>query len=193
MLAAARTLFTQRGFNEVGIRALAAAADATPAMIHYYFGDKEGLYVAMLEDAIGTLLVQLRDLAVSPSSADPIRGFLQLYIGTLARDPWIPRLLIREVLAEGAPFRERFINEFASPAAKFVPTFLRKDSMQRRLRKDLDPVLATLSLIGMAAFPFIAYPVVSRVYGIQINEEFRERFIAHTAQLFLHGAARGGS
>ncbi len=192
LLAAARKLFTRRNFSDVGVRELAAAANATPAMVHYYFGDKEGLYVALLEDIIHGLLAQLRDLGSAPDSSDPVRGFVRLYIGTLARDPWIPRLMIREVLAEGAPYRERFIAQFASQAATFLPALLRKQKTDGRLRGDLDPVLAALSLVGMAAFPFIAFPVVSRVFDITLGDEFRDRFVAHTARLFLEGAGGGG-
>jgi TetR/AcrR family transcriptional regulator len=191
LTAAARALFTRRAFNEVGIREIAAAANATPAMIHYYFGDKEGLYVAMLEDVLQRLLAQLHEAATAGTGGDPLVALLRIYITTLARDPWIPRLLVREVLVEGAPFRDRFIKDFASQGAVFVPALLRDAIANGRLRADLDPILATLSLVGMAAFPFIAFPVASRVFQISIDAEFRERFIAHTARLFLRGAAAG--
>src|SRR5678815_6090761 len=49
LLEAARRLFLARGFAAVSIREIAAEAGATAAMIHYYFGDKLGLYRAMLE------------------------------------------------------------------------------------------------------------------------------------------------
>jgi hypothetical protein len=99
---------------------------------------------------------------------------------------------VREVLVEGAPFRDRFIKDFASQGAVFVPALLRDAIADGRLRADLDPILATLSLVGMAAFPFIAFPVASRVLNVSMDPEFRDRFIAHTARLFLDGAAAGG-
>ena len=47
LLAAARELFARRGFDAVSTRELARAAGATPAMVHYYFGDKHGLFRAL--------------------------------------------------------------------------------------------------------------------------------------------------
>jgi AcrR family transcriptional regulator len=193
LLEQARKLFVGRGFHEVGTREIATAAGVNPAMIHYYFGDKEGLYRAMLERAAAGLVARLGAIVRSGDERDdPIPALLGLYVGTLAADPWIPRLVIREVLSDGAPFRDEFVERFASRAAKLFPELLRRQIEKGRLRADLDPVLVTLSLMGMTIFPFLAYPVVRRVFGIEIDDDFRQRFIAHTERMFREGAMRKG-
>ncbi len=48
LVEAATLLFAQRGFDGVGIREIATAADANSAMVAYHFGSKEGLYQAVL-------------------------------------------------------------------------------------------------------------------------------------------------
>src|SRR5262245_15696503 len=96
----ARELFVQRGFGEVSVREIARAAGVTPAMIGYYFGDKQGLYEAMLSSVFDTLLARVRELAAeSPSSTAPIEAFIRVYVGTIAAQPWLPPLLLREVIA----------------------------------------------------------------------------------------------
>jgi AcrR family transcriptional regulator len=204
LLEAARKLFAGRGFHEVSTREIARAAGVNPAMIHYYFDDKEGLYKAMLGDAAERLVSQATEIAVAgaPSRRSeggaaeafngPIPDLLRLYIGTLLHDPWIPRLMIREVLSDGAPFRREFIERFASRAAALIPELVRRERQAGRLRDDLDPVLTTLSLMGMAVFPFLAFPVAREVFGLELNEEFRDRLVAHTTKLFTEGAAAGG-
>jgi TetR/AcrR family transcriptional regulator len=213
LLGAARQLFAGRGFHEVGTREIARAAGVNPAMIHYYFGDKEGLYKAMLVDALEHLVAQVSAIAASDSpaatktpvtrgkagaSADgaggPIPALLRLYTSTLLRDPWIPRLMIREVLSDGAPFRKEFIERFASRAAQLIPELVRQERAAGQLRQDLDPVLTTLSLMGMTVFPFLAFPIAREVFGFELNEDFRDRFVRHTVKLFQQGAAaKGGS
>jgi len=59
LLMAARDLFTQHGFEGTSTRRIAAEARATPAMIHYYFGDKHGLYRALIEEIIHPVLENL--------------------------------------------------------------------------------------------------------------------------------------
>lgn len=189
LLEAARGLFAERGFNEVSTREIARAAGVNPAMIHYYFGDKEGLYKAMLERVFERLFSELGKLATVPQPANPIADLLSLYAATLSRDPWIPRLMIREVLSEGAPFREEFIERFAGPASKLIPGLIGGEKKAGRLRDDLDPNLTALSLIGMTLFPFLAFPVTQRVFGIRLDDEFRERFVDHTLKLFFEGAS----
>ena len=101
LLDAARSLFIVKGFGNVGTRELARAAGVSPAMIPYYFGDKQGLYEALVEDAIGHVLARLQSLAAHGGDRreDPVDAFLTAYLDTLIAEPWIPQLLVREVLA----------------------------------------------------------------------------------------------
>jgi AcrR family transcriptional regulator len=46
ILAAARDVFAERGFDGASIRAIAATAGVDPALVHHYFGPKEQLFLA---------------------------------------------------------------------------------------------------------------------------------------------------
>lgn len=46
ILDAARGLFAERGYDRTTLRAVGAAAGVDPALIHHYFGNKEGLFTA---------------------------------------------------------------------------------------------------------------------------------------------------
>jgi AcrR family transcriptional regulator len=67
ILDAARKLFAQNGYERATVRAIAAAAGVNPAMVHYFFGSKERVFVAALElpatpaDVIAVLLDGPRD------------------------------------------------------------------------------------------------------------------------------------
>lgn len=195
LLDAASRLYAHRAFGEVSLRRIASEAGVTPAMVHYYFGDKEGLYEAMLERAFGRLLEQVRRVASeeparhATGETDAVLGrLLRVVTSTLAAEPWIPALMVREVLAEGGRFRERFIAAYASQMAELLPGLIRRESEAGRFRDDLDPRLAFLSFMGMTVFPFVARPVVERVLGLAYDEEFLRRFREHTERMFLEGA-----
>lgn len=51
ILAVATREFAEKGFNGARVDEIAARTDTSKRMIYYYFGDKEGLYVAVLEEA----------------------------------------------------------------------------------------------------------------------------------------------
>jgi len=159
-------------------------------MIPYYFGDKQGLYDALVEDAIGHVLARLQSLAAEGGGRreDPIEAFLTAYLDTLIAEPWIPQLLVREVLAHDSPLRRRFRESFAGPARAALGSMIADERERGRLRADLDPALATLSLIGMTAFPFLVHPVLGDLFEYRLDAEFRDRFQQHTRRLFLDGA-----
>jgi AcrR family transcriptional regulator len=52
ILEAARTVFAEKGYDSGSIRAIAAAAEVDPALVHHYFGTKEKLFLACLNAPI---------------------------------------------------------------------------------------------------------------------------------------------
>jgi AcrR family transcriptional regulator len=48
VLGAARQLFAERGYDGASVRDIAAAAGVDPALVHHYFGTKQGLFLAVL-------------------------------------------------------------------------------------------------------------------------------------------------
>ena len=181
LLHAAGRLLAARGLEALSLRAIASAAGVTPAMVHYYFGDKRGLTDALLERALARVLERL-------AGARGIDDLPATVASTFGADPWIPALLVREVLAEGGGYRQRFIDTYASKVARLVPAMLEAGIAAGRLRSDLDPRLAFVSLLGMMAFAFVARPVLEPVLQLRYDADFVARFAEHTRRLFLEGA-----
>src|SRR5262245_59580645 len=120
LLDAAGRLYALRGPEAHSLRAIAEAAGVTPAMVHYYFGDKHGLTEALLERALARIFERVagtRGLADLPATVASAFG----------AEPWIPPLLVRQVLAEGGRFRERFIESYATRLAKLIPGMLKSE------------------------------------------------------------------
>jgi AcrR family transcriptional regulator len=190
LLSAARNLFLRYGFRSVSSRQVAAAAGVNPAMIHYYFDGKEGLYRAMLESAIAPIVSRLQAMLGEPRSAD-VDGLVRTYMQVLAANPWIPGLIVREVLTPDGSFRQAFVRDFAGRFAPMLRKIIGREIERGRLRGDLDPSLTVVSILGLALFPFISLPVTTRVLGIDASEAGIEELITHTVRVLLHGIARG--
>ena len=188
LLATAQRLFLARGFAPVTIRQIAAAAGSSPATIHYHFGDKLGLYRAMLESAIAPMAETLQRLA-DPDRVEQVdfAEVIRLYTRTLAANPWIPALIVQEVLAEGGRFREQFIENFAGRLAPLFIAIFQREQVRGTIRADLDPKLAALSAISMTVFPFLARPVTSRVLGVVVEGDAVEHLAAHTIRVLFEG------
>lgn len=189
LLDAANKLFLKHGFERVTARQIAVAAGTTAAMIHYYFGNKVGLFRAMLERAIGPVRELIAgSLAQAGSGVDPA-VLIRTHMQTIAANPWIATLIVNEVLAERGRFRATFIRDIAGRHAPLVMELLQRGRASGKVREDLDVRLAALSLMSLCMFPFLARAVAGPVLGLKYDDDELERLIAHTAKLFTAGAA----
>ena len=188
LLKAARQLFTEQGFEATTTKQIAARAGANAAMIHYYFNDKAGLHGAMLQEAMAPILDGLERVARDPTGI-ALEDIFDLYMRTLSARPWLPRLVVREVLPENGRLRKLFQEQVVARAVRAIPVLIRRSQRSGALRADLDPVLVTLSMASLAVFPFLAADLIRPALGIEYDGEFIDRLIAHTRELFQHGTA----
>jgi TetR/AcrR family transcriptional regulator len=187
LLAAARELFLKYGYRAVSSRQVAAAAGANPAMIHYYFGNKHGLFHAMIEQAIAPAIAQLNAMLDAPAASASTARMLETYMGIVAANPWIPGLLLREVFAPDAPYRSRFISDFGSKFAPRIADLVEREARAGHVRGDVDPKLAVVSFLSLGLFPFLALPVWTRALGVKGSRGEIARLIEHTARVFREG------
>ena len=189
LLEAAEKLFLKHGFERVTARQIAAAAGTTPAMIHYYFSNKLGLFQAMLDSAIAPLRERLAVLLLQRDGALDIPSLIAMHMRTVATHSWIPLFILNEVLVEKGRFRATFIREIASRHLPLVVELLERGRVAGAFRQDLNPKLTALSLLSLCMFPFLTRPVSSVALGLKYEGEELEQLIEHTARLFLGGIA----
>lgn len=185
LLQAARNLFLANEFKAVSVRQIAAAAGVNGAMVNYYFGGKQGLYLAMVEELLQRLQDSLADMGTGADMS--IAAFSTQYCRLLAENPWWPNFMVREVLFSDGAIRSAIIEKMSTIFAPQLLQAVRREISQTHFRSDLDPRLTLLSLMGMTVFPFVAKPMVERVFEIPVDSDFAERLAAHNTQLFLHG------
>jgi len=102
LLAAGTKLFAAHGFHGVAVDAIVAAAGCNKRMLYHYFGDKEGLYAAVLQ-AVYTRMeqVEMKPLPAAATTADVVREMMARHFEFLARDPEFVNLLMWENLNQG--------------------------------------------------------------------------------------------
>ncbi len=187
LLRAARELFLRYGYRAVSSRQIGAAAGVNFAMIRYYFGGKPGLYREILQ---GLLPAQLADFeAWADGGGGQLEDVFANIVRVWAANPWIAGFVLREVLPPGGPMRAMFLREFPERLAPHIERVVKEQMRRGGLRADLDPGLLVLSMVSLAIFPFLAFALTNRVFGVRHDEEFVSRFIAHTHALLTRGVA----
>jgi TetR/AcrR family transcriptional regulator len=185
--AAARELFARQGFEAVSLRQVAEASGVTPAMVHYYFGGKQGLWLAVLEDYLEEALGAM--LAARAEIEGP--GGLAVYVARhaelLGRQPWVAPLLFREVVLGGGPSAD-FVQRFPAQLRDMLRGAIAKARNRREISPELDTDLLVLSLLSAAVFPFLLRPMIEQVLEIPVDAAFAARWAAHAGRLFHQGA-----
>jgi len=188
LLAAAQAVFVEHGFHAASLRRIAALAGVNPAMIHYYFGNKKGLYRAMLKAELEPVVDQLAELADTGGDGRHFaERVLALYADTISKRPWLPALIARDVLVSEGPARRVFVEVLGKRIGTLLPELIRREQAAGSLREDLDPRLAALSLISLAVFPMLALPVAGPIVGYGLNRESLDRLVRHHTKLFREG------
>src|SRR5512145_2495096 len=93
ILAAAERHFAERGFEAARLEDIAADVGIRRAAIFYYFGDKEELYAAVLDELFDAAMATLPSHG---SAVERLEGALIGWIDFVARRPSVARLILRE-------------------------------------------------------------------------------------------------
>ncbi|HJN97243.1 MAG TPA: TetR family transcriptional regulator [Gammaproteobacteria bacterium] len=181
----ARQHFLSRDFKAVSIRQIAESAGVNGAMVNYYFGGKQGLYMAMVDGMLAELEANLTDLG--DDSHMSLADFSNSYCLLLARNPWWPNFMVREVLFSEGEIREAIIEKFGNIIGPRLVGLVEREISQGHFRAELDPRLTVISLMGMTIFPFLARPVMEQVFKLELNETTAATIAAHNTQLFMTG------
>ena len=96
LIRAARPLFAQRGYADVGTPEIAAVAGVTRGALYHQFSDKLSLFTAVLEQLEEELVARLADQVAASDPPDPLAALSAALDGWLdaCRDPALVRIAL---------------------------------------------------------------------------------------------------
>jgi TetR/AcrR family transcriptional regulator len=167
ILEAALQEFADKGFAGARVDAIARRARINKRMLYHYFGDKEGLFRAVLRRKISE-----RQALVESAPDDPAES-LQLWFDRACKDMnWI-RLLEWEALQSAD---KKLINERERRAA-FARAVerIRRRQASGHLSGEFDPRHLLLAMTGLTTHPF-AFPQLTRlITGRRVSDPVFQR------------------
>jgi len=92
LLAIARRLFAQKGYDATSLRDIAEAAQITKAALYYYFPNKDALYERVVIESMAALLAEVQAaVARVQTPTEKVRAFLRASAESmeLRRDQWV--------------------------------------------------------------------------------------------------------
>jgi TetR/AcrR family transcriptional regulator len=150
LLSAAVELFAQQGVAATTFAMIAERAALTPAMLHYYFEDRERLLDAVVQERMAPVITSVWDPVRRDRPATVlIRGIVERLLDGIERMPWIPSTWIREVLNEGGMLRRRVLSHVPFEKVRIVSAAIQREQAARNLNRNVDPVLFIFSVLGL--------------------------------------------
>lgn len=162
VLDAAVQEFAQKGYSGARVDTIAARAKANKQLIYYYFGNKLGLYEAVLDTMIGHTAEQL-DVH---GKHEHVSQAVQTHIDNLLNgsNEWI-RFWLWEAL-EQTTTRRRRNTARAKAWARWVDEFARAQE-RGEISKKYDPKMLALAVNSIIVMPYMTPTVGKLIAGVE--------------------------
>jgi TetR/AcrR family transcriptional regulator len=193
LLDAATLVFAERGFAGARIDEIAARAGVNKALIYAYYGDKKGLYRAVL----GAHAAAFTDPVISENmveEAGPRRALEELirrYFRALLIDRPFARLLAWELLSHGREGREVILDS-SGPLLQLLSELVRRGRESGELPTALDPELFRSTVIALGLGYTVQHSAMLLARSREGTERTDEEFVDYACHLLLEPPERGG-
>ncbi|MDI1464817.1 TetR family transcriptional regulator [Catellatospora sp. KI3] len=177
ILAAARNLFAERGFDAATMRAIGAEAEVDPALVHHYFGTKEKLFIAAMQFPVDPqqLVAEVTAGGRDEAGARLVRTFLSIWDSPVGA---IGASLLRSAVSN--EWTLKLLREFlTTQILRRVLAELQLDPAQAQLRASL--VVSQIGGLAFARYILKLEPIAS------LPSEQLVGMIAPNVQRYLTG------
>ena len=177
LLTAARREFASRGLAGARVDDIAGRAGVNKQLVYHYFGDKDALYLAVLEWVYEEIRTQERRLnleGLPPEKA--IKKLIESSFDHLAAHPDFIVLLNDENRGGARHVRgSRKLEAMHSPLVSLVSTILGEGIKAGIFRKGINPVHLYISIAGLSYFYFSNTPTLSAIFGKDLSSASAKR------------------
>jgi len=173
ILEAATIEFASKGLGGARVDEIALRSRANKRMIYHYFGSKQGLYIAVLEDALGNLRAQ--ELRLDVEHLDPLEGLVQLFdfmTDHFEANQSLVRLLTNENLQK-ARFMQKSatIREMSWPVLTMISRLIERGTEDRVLIDGLDPLRVYVMMVALSQFHLSNVHTLSVIFDRDLSDK----------------------
>lgn len=192
LLAAATAEFARNGFAGARIGRLCKQAGTTVRMVYHYFGSKSGLYIAVLEEAMGEL--RAAELKLDVDDTTPLLGLLRLFDfihDHFDANPQLISLLSTENLAQARYLKQSAkIPAMSSPVPKLIERLVRRGVDEGSIRRSVDPLRLYVMMVALSYFHLSNVHTLSAIFDEDLTREGWRRQQRRDARAMVEGYLR---
>ena len=188
ILDAATGEFARYGLGGARVDRIAARAGANKRMLYYYFGDKERLFLAVLESAYARIREaeqQLSLLDVAP--VESVRRLIEFTWNYYVAHPEFMTLLNSENLHQARHLKKsRYARVLNSPLIETLGVVLERGRREGSFRPGVDPLQLYISIAALSYFYLSNNHTLSAVFGRNLATAATKRArVRHMTEVIL--------
>ena len=185
LLQAAGTVFKKKGLQGASINDVAAEFGSDRASVYYYYGSKEEIFLELVREVVEELVLIAEAISASQDPAGArLAGIIEALFDSYERHYPYQHLYVQEDLsrvgagagADVAVLGERFMAALNAVAVEGIES--------GQFRKDVDPQLLSLAVIGSVNWSHRWFKPGGRLTGSEIGRS--------VADLYLSGVTNAG-
>ncbi|WP_138470414.1 TetR/AcrR family transcriptional regulator [Poseidonocella sp. HB161398] len=173
ILQAATREFADNGYNGGRIERIVQLTETSKRMIYYYFGDKEGLWRAVLEEAYTSIRAQETELDLA--DLPPLEALRKLFVFTFdhhRRNADFIRLVMIENIRGGHVLAASTkIRDLNRPVVAMLEDICRRGAEDGTLRPDLCPLQLHWELSALSFFNMSNRATFAGIFGAGLHDE----------------------
>jgi AcrR family transcriptional regulator len=188
ILDAAKEEFAAHGLAGARVDRIATKAGANKRMLYYHVGNKEDLYLAVLEGAYEKIRAEERSLALEHlDPPEAIRTLIDFTWNYFLRNPEFLALLNSENLARAKHLkRSTKVKSMHSPFVEMIRTVVRRGVEGGDFQASVDPVQLYISIASLSFFYLSNSATLGFIFGRDLlSKEAKDERLDHMVALVL--------
>jgi AcrR family transcriptional regulator len=195
LIEAAGPVFAEHGFQSATVREICARAGANVAAVNYHFGDKLGLYTAVLKESVRAAKVRVFQNILSREAPpeEILRGVIRARLQSANRTglpDWHFTIMVHE-MAQPTPAMSRVVKEIVRPIHERMLELI--GSITGLPPHGEKNRLCVLSVMGQVLMYILQGPFLARIWPeLKMMPEQLDRIADHIADFslaYLHSLA----
>jgi len=194
ILNAATFEFADKGLSGARVDAIAERAGANKRMLYHYFGNKEALYLAVMEEAYQSIRAAEQALELeSRPPIDAIKELVRFTFNYFVEHPEFMRLLNNENLYNAQYIRQSAkIRKLHFPLVDYIEMVLKRGEAEGIFRAGVDPVQLYISIAGLGYFYLSNSATLGTIFGRDLlTEQARDTRLGHIINIVVDHLTTG--
>lgn len=192
ILEAAEEEFARKGFDGARMRDVAQVAGVNHALLHHYFGDKESLFRAVVENAFSEVPTQALE---EMRKHGDLEALIPAYVGMLVQfhqsRPSLARLLHLAAMDPSSPVQAaigEITRYIGAPVQEAIAKALEQGQKDGRVRADLDARRMVSLIMGLSSYVFLEDRFFREFLGGDVRSEEGAKAHLDAAVAFVRSA-----